>query len=90
MLFHEWQNPISTGGNGVNEGFLMEAPLHPFSPVKWVDVLGCGEKHRVTGTRAVKKTIAAFQKIFSRGDAEAQRRKWGNEFSSQITDFYLS
>jgi len=27
----------------------MKAPLHPSSPVQWVEVLGPGKKHRVIG-----------------------------------------
>ena len=30
----------------MNGGFLMEAPLPPFSPVQWIKVLGRGKKHR--------------------------------------------
>jgi hypothetical protein len=30
LLLHEWREPVSTGGNRVNGGFWMEAPLPPF------------------------------------------------------------
>jgi hypothetical protein len=43
MLLREWRKSVFTGGNRVNGGLGMEAPLPPFSPVQWVELLGRGK-----------------------------------------------